>query len=98
MAAIFDFRHTQTSDSIPFSLSVLPDPENIGNAVGIALLSCLKAEIYVISYLPLVLSRQIGYLAGAPLVLTPPTCSPTISSKSPKRFRLFLAVTKWQQQ
>ena len=45
MAAIFDFRHTQTSDSIPISLSVLPDPENMGIADGIVLLSWLKAEI-----------------------------------------------------
>ena len=30
MAAIFDFRPTQTSNSIPTSLSVLPDPENMG--------------------------------------------------------------------
>ena len=30
MAAIFDFQHTRTSDIIPISLSVLPDPENVG--------------------------------------------------------------------
>ena len=30
MATIFDFRHSQTSDSILISLSVLPDPENMG--------------------------------------------------------------------
>ena len=98
MATIFDFRHTQMLDSIPISLSMLPDPENMGIAVGIALLSLRKAEIYVISYLLPVLNRQIGYLADAPLVLTPPSCSPAISSKSPKRFRLLLAVTKWQQR
>ena len=39
MAAIFDFRHTRTSNSIPISLFVLPDPENMGEAVGISLLS-----------------------------------------------------------
>ena len=39
MAAIFDFRLTRTSDSVPTSLSVLPDPENMGLAVGISLLS-----------------------------------------------------------
>jgi len=38
MAAIFDLRHTQTSDSIPTSLSVLPNPKNTGIAVGISLL------------------------------------------------------------
>jgi len=30
---------------------VLPDVENIGIAIGISLLSCIKAEMYVISYL-----------------------------------------------
>jgi len=45
MAAIFDLRHTQTSDSIPTSLSVLPNPKNMGRpiAVGISLLSCIEA-------------------------------------------------------
>ena len=50
MAAIFDFRDTQTSDSLPISFSVLPDPENVGIAVGISLLSGIQAENYVISY------------------------------------------------
>jgi len=36
---------------IPSNLSVLPDPRNMGVLVGISLLSCIKAEIYVISYL-----------------------------------------------
>ena len=36
MVAIFDYRHTQMSDSIPASLSVLPDPENMDKAVGIS--------------------------------------------------------------
>ena len=35
VAAIFNFRHTLTSDSIPTCLSVLPDPENMVIAVGI---------------------------------------------------------------
>ena len=39
MAAIFNFRHAQTSDSIPNGLSVLPDTENMGTAVGLSLLS-----------------------------------------------------------
>ena len=51
MAVIFDVRHTQTSYSIPTSLSVLPDPENMGVAVGISLLSCIESEIYVTPYL-----------------------------------------------
>jgi len=48
MAAIFDLRHTQTSDSIPTSLSVLPDPKNMGIAVGILLLSCIEAQIFYV--------------------------------------------------
>ena len=51
MAAIFDFRHPQTSNSIHTSLSVLPDPENMGTAVGISLLSCVGAELFVMSFL-----------------------------------------------
>jgi len=39
MAAIFDLRDTQTSDSISTSLSVLPNPKNMDMAVGISLLS-----------------------------------------------------------
>lgn len=59
MAAIFDLRHTQTSDSIPISLSVMPDLENMGLAVGISLPSCIRAEIYVISYLLPVNGRHL---------------------------------------
>ena len=47
VTAIFDFRHTQTSDGIPTSLFVLPHPENMGIAVGISLLSCIRTEIRV---------------------------------------------------
>ena len=50
-AAIFDFQHTQTWDSIPTSLSVMPDPEKMDIAVGISLLSCVRAELYVIACL-----------------------------------------------
>ena len=46
MAAIFDFEQIQTSDSILTSLSVLPDPENMGIAVGILLLSGIGIYIY----------------------------------------------------
>jgi len=35
---IFDFQHAQTQDCIPSSLSVLPNPGNMGVAVGISLL------------------------------------------------------------
>ena len=47
MAAIFDAQHTETSDSIPICLSVFPDPENMGLAVGIVFLSCLQGEICI---------------------------------------------------
>ena len=51
MAAIFDFWQTQTAEYIPTSLSVLPDPENMGIAVGIYLLSCIRWDMcnYIIS-------------------------------------------------
>ena len=45
MAAIFDFQLTQTSVRVLTSLFVLPDPENMGIAVGILFLSHLEAEI-----------------------------------------------------
>jgi len=51
MDAIFDFQQARTYDSIPNSLSLSPDPGNMGVAVGISLLSCVRAEIDVISYL-----------------------------------------------
>ena len=56
---MFDFRHARTSDSIPTSLSVLPDSENMGIAVGISLLSCIEAEIYVMSVLLPVNGRHL---------------------------------------
>ena len=65
MAAIFDLRRTQTSDSIPTSLSVLPDPENMGIAVGITLLSCIRAEINVSSYVPPVNGRHLWFTTYA---------------------------------
>ena len=45
MAAIFDFHYTQTSVRILTCLFVLPDPENMGIAIGILFLSHLEAEI-----------------------------------------------------
>ena len=50
MAAIFDLRHTQISGRIPTRLFELSDPENMGIAVGISLLSPVQAEIYDIVY------------------------------------------------
>jgi len=46
MTVIFDVRHTQTLDYIRISLVVLLDPENMGIAVGMSLLSSIQAEIY----------------------------------------------------
>ena len=45
MATIFDFQHTQTSVRVVTGLFVLPDPGNMGIAVGILFLSHLKTEI-----------------------------------------------------
>ena len=59
MAAIFDFRHAQTSDSITTSLFVLPDPENMDIALEISLLLCIEAEIYVMSFLLPVNGRHL---------------------------------------
>ena len=45
MTAIFDFQHTQSSGTILTSVFGLFDPERMGIAVGISLLSCVEAEI-----------------------------------------------------
>jgi len=37
----------------------MPDPGNMGTAAGIVLLSCMRAEIYVIFYLLLVNGRHL---------------------------------------
>ena len=44
-AAILDFRLPVTSDGVCNGAVVFLDPENMGAAVGIILLSCLQAEI-----------------------------------------------------
>jgi len=54
-----NLQHARTLDSIPSSLSVLPDPGNMGVAVGISLLSCIRAEIYIISYVLPVNGRHL---------------------------------------
>ena len=59
MTAIFDFMYTQAPDSLRSSLVVLFDPENTGIAVGISSLSCIGAELYVISHLLLVNGRHL---------------------------------------
>ena len=50
MAAIFHFRHTQETNSLLTSLFVLPYSGNKGVALEISLLSCIEAELYVISF------------------------------------------------
>jgi len=47
MAAIFDLRHTQTSDSIPTSLSVLSNPKNMGIADGIRCYHVYKLRYFM---------------------------------------------------
>ena len=45
MAAIFDVSVTRMSDSVHTISAVLLDPEDVGLAFGISLLSCIEAEI-----------------------------------------------------
>ena len=45
MAALFDLPVTPMSESVHTSAVVLADPENVGVAFGILLLSCIVAEI-----------------------------------------------------
>ena len=45
MAAIFDLLVTRMSESVHIISAVLLDPENVGVACGISLLSCTEAEI-----------------------------------------------------
>ena len=59
MTAIFDLLVIPTSEIIYISPSVLLNTENVGVAVGISLLSCIQAEIFVIAY---VLPVFGGYL------------------------------------
>jgi len=66
MAAIFDFQQAQTYKSIPTTLSVLPDPENMCVAVGISLLSCIRAEMYAMSYLLPVNGHHLRFLDMEP--------------------------------
>jgi len=61
MAAIFDFQHIQTSNSVLTNLYVLPDPANVGIAVEIMLLSIIWADIYVIFLLRPVNDRHLWF-------------------------------------
>jgi len=60
MAAILDFQYIHTSER----LSVLPDPEILGLAVGISLMSSVSAETHVIEFL----NRYLGFLTSAYLL------------------------------
>ena len=51
MYAVLDSSQIHTSSSLRSSLVLLPDPENMDIAVGISLLSCIQADICVISHL-----------------------------------------------
>ena len=50
ICAIFDSLQIHTLGSLRSGIALLPDPENKGLAVGISLLSCMEAEIYVMSF------------------------------------------------
>ena len=49
-AAIFEFSQIHTSDGPRSSLIVQPHPENMSVSVGTSLLSCIRAEINVMSF------------------------------------------------
>ena len=67
MAAIFELSVTLSSQSIHISPSVLLNTENVEVAVGISLLSCIRAEIFVIAY---VLPRLMAAISDLPITLT----------------------------
>ena len=59
LAAIFDLLVTTTSESIHTSLTVLLDPDIVGVAAVILLLSHIQAEIYDIAYVLPVYGRHL---------------------------------------
>jgi len=61
MAAVFVIQHAQTYDSIPSSLSMLPDPGNMVVPIRISLLLCIRAEIHIIFYLHPVNGRHLRF-------------------------------------
>jgi len=85
MANIFDFQLAQTQNCIPSSLSVLPEPENVGVAVGIYLLSCVFAEIcatefskppsWISDFRLLPFDLQLTIIAITPVFLTVLCCN-----------------------
>ena len=76
------------SDKHQYSTSGMSVSEIMGEAVGILFLANVELKLYCMLYavhmlyllLP-VLSLHIGYLVGARLVLSPPSCSPSYLGK-----------------
>jgi len=62
MSVIVDFSFFQTWSIIRSSLIGLPDLENMGTAVWISLISCIEADINVISYLLPVNGSHLWFL------------------------------------
>jgi len=60
MSAVFDFSFFQTWGIIRSSLIGLLYLKNMGIAIGLSLISCIEAEVYVISYLLPVNCRLIS--------------------------------------
>ena len=56
---IFNSQLIQTSGGVRSSLVVYPDPESMGIAVEISLLTCTEADIYVMLFLLPVNGRHL---------------------------------------
>ena len=68
LAAIFASPVTPTSESIHTSATVLLDPENVGVAVGISLLSFIQAGIQNIAYVLPVNGSHLCFTSYADIV------------------------------
>ena len=65
VATISNFSHPLSLNNINTGPIVKLDPENIGVAVGISLLSCIETELLVVLYsLPVVYGRHIEFLTS----------------------------------
>jgi hypothetical protein len=58
-----NFSLIHTLGSVRGSLVVLPDLENMGMAIRLSVLSCIEADIHVISYQLPVISHHLGFPA-----------------------------------
>jgi hypothetical protein len=65
---VFDLTVTRMSKSVHTSLIVLLDPENVGVAVGISLLSNTQAEIKDLAYILPVNSGHLGFTSQPDVV------------------------------